>query len=264
MTHCDYLRLASWELTTYTTLAAILRSTYPGDWDPGAWMQYKGFRSPEGIFYGSGEQSGDRHHIFQASGQNAMSFFDTVWQNRTRLDQLYCTRIDLQQTIKMPAGLDLRAVYRANTNRAKTIIESDSKTVYIGRRESDSFTRLYQKLDRQYLRLEHEFKGKQARMIFDSAMADVTPQSVFQYSFIKRTQACKFGSVVTKHYDLRKDKIMSLSDDFRAEFERNLKRKMAWLTSVEVGLLRYLGDDDLRGPARRIIKNLNRAIELQD
>lgn len=247
MTKVDYLRLATWDFTTYTRLAAQIRAKFPGEWSGRHWLQYNGHQNPgHGIFYGSGDQGDRKHFVASASGTNAQIFFDFILaQSPITLAKLYCTRIDLQQTIAHP-DIVLRKVFKACPRKTKTWIESDTDTLYIGARGSEAFTRLYQKLEKKWLRLEHEFKGHRARSIFLQAVQSGTPAKVLQSHFITATRRCKMGTWVQLYFDMRLDIIeVAVKSEIPEELELELGRKKRYLNNTEMALGKYLDDDDL-------------------
>lgn len=258
MTTVDYLRIATWELNTYTSLAAKTRVFAPIGWKPMRWLQYKGYRSEEGLFYGSGDQLGARHHVFHCSGPLAHEYYNLV-MSMDAGGTIYCTRLDLQQTIPHPK-IDLRKVFKSNSRKAKTWIESDSQTIYIGARTSDRFTRLYQKLDQRFLRLEHELKGKLARSVFATCQQNTDDLAVLQNQFIVSTRKSKLGSIVTSAYNLEPDILVSRDAEIiSAESEREIERKITYLENTEIALEKYLNNHALRNRTIALIERLHLA-----
>lgn len=157
----DYLRLATWDLKTYTNMAVIINEHNVTK--PAHWLQYHGRRSDDGgIFHGQGMQGYRNHYITHASGEEsdkwARYFLDK------HLDA-YCTRLDIQITIKEPEGHDGRKLYELVHRKTKSIVQSPGvTTVYIGSRGSQLFIRVYEKVvDERYLRCEFELKQDYAR-----------------------------------------------------------------------------------------------------
>lgn len=262
MTTCDYLRLASWDFQTYTNIVSSLRSRFGASWKHKRWLQYKGFLSNEGVFYGAGDQGDFKHFVISVSGAFSQEVLKFILSLDHDLSDLYCTRIDLQQTIKHP-GTVLRKIYKYCPRKAKTIIESDSTTLYIGNRESDTFTRLYEKLDRKYLRLEHEFKGNRARSIFYTLVHSSSLESVLQDAFISATKKTKMGAWVTDHYDLHPGAITTIVTP-QEEIDLILQRKITYLLQTESCLEKYLADHDLRKYTVQMIDRLGSYIKTLD
>lgn len=161
----DYLRLATWDLKTYTSIAAIINEHHLTK--PAHWLQYHGRRSDDGgVFHGQGVQGNRQHYITHSSGEQS----DT-WA-RYFLDKnldAYCTRLDIQVTIDEPREHDGRELYEKVHRHTKSIVQSPGvTTVYIGARASQLFIRVYEKvLDQRYLRCEFELKQDYARNAWD-------------------------------------------------------------------------------------------------
>lgn len=258
MTTVDYLRIATWDLKTYTAIAAKCRLFCPGAWQPSSWLQYNGYGHSEGgIFYGSGDQQGERHHVFQSSGENSHGFFMMLMGLGLDPTKVYCTRIDLQQTITHPK-INLRRIFKANPRKAKTWIESDSMTIYIGARTSARFTRLYQKIAGRFLRLEHELKGKLSKSIFATCLTQSDHSAILQNQFIVSTKKTKLGKWVGDYFNLVPDVLVEKNEHYQEEKERELKRKLAYLDNTEIALEKYLNDHDLAERTRLLIQRLRR------
>jgi hypothetical protein len=183
--YIDYLRLAAWDDSEAMLLTAELRRSIP-KWRHGFWLQYHGWYGDQS-FYGIGEQNDKRHFVWRTSGSSSAVLFGMS----KMLVNVYCTRIDVQVTIKMPTEYDPFTTYKAHQGEGRlgvTIMQSPTgSTIYFGSRTSDKFARLYEKQyeDGKYLRLEFEFKGKLARAVH-AKMRDssVGPTACFQYYFM--------------------------------------------------------------------------------
>jgi len=258
VTTVDYLRIATWELKAYTHLSAKIRSNFHGKWEPRHWLQYAGYGNADAsIFMGSGEQQGERHYVFQCSGQKSQEFFGFIMGLGLSNTAIYCTRLDIQQTIPHPPVL-LRKVFKQNGRKAKTWIESDSQTIYIGSRTSDRFTRLYQKIDQHFLRLEHELKGKLARSVFATCQIQTAHASILHNQFIYSTNKCKFGAWVGKFFNLSPEILKQEDVSVDEELERRLKRQKTYLKNTEIALEKYMNNHDLGEQVRQMIDRLHR------
>ena len=128
--HLDYLRLATWNTAHYSFMASAIMNNYDFDYHPGKWLQYTGHRAPQ-FFMGTGEQQGRRHHVVSASGGLA----ERMRANLMGLDGFYCTRIDLQMTIKEPEWVDLAKLHKSLGKKKTTLISSEENdTLYFGSR----------------------------------------------------------------------------------------------------------------------------------
>jgi hypothetical protein len=166
----DYLRLATWDLQTYTNLATIINEHHVTK--PAHWLQYHGRRSDDGgVFHGQGIQGERRHYITHSSGEQSDKWAGYFLDKK--LDA-YCTRIDIQVTIKEPKNHNGRALYEEVHRHTKSIVQSPGvTTVYIGARASQLFIRVYEKvLDQRYLRCEFELKQDYARNAWDHLGAE--------------------------------------------------------------------------------------------
>jgi hypothetical protein len=220
-------------------------------------LQYAGQQSKnDGIFYGSGDQTDKKHYVFSCSGAASAVFFNFLMGLGLDWEKVYCTRIDLQQTIRHPKDLILRKVFKTNPRITKMWIESDTDTIYIGARTSDVYTRLYQKLAREFLRLEHEFKGSRARAIFFQCLTVSNHVSVIQQHFVSATKRCKFGSWVWSEFELDLNILELGLNEQKEELEDLLEKKRRYLNNTETAISRYLDDDDLSQYAREIVERL--------
>lgn len=258
MTTVDYLRIASWDFTTYTNLVSKIRAHYVSEWTPRRWLQYKGQESEgAGIFYGAGDQGDKKHFVISSSGHKSAGFFNYLMDLGLDWEKIYCTRIDLQQTIRHPKGVKLRKVYKACPRGRKTWIESDTETMYVGARTSDVFTRLYQKLERRFLRLEHEFKGNRARAIWMHCLTTTNHLAVLQSHFVSATTRCKMGKWIQMYFDMERDILEMTIGGQVEELQDVVDKRMTYIVNTEKALSKYINDDDLRGPVTAMIERLH-------
>lgn len=222
----DFVRLATWDISEHTFLLSDVLTEYPGEFEPGSWLQYRGWKK-DGYFLGTGEQKKKRHSVVNVSGYRA----DRNYKYLLTRDTYYATRIDVQITIQKPGSIDLSDIYdELKKQEIKTsLIQSEKNdTLYVGARTSDVFVRLYEKpLDIMYLRLEFEFKGKAARNIWRALRTGSTPDEVFQY-YLDR---CKLPFYVKSHYNRSQDGGTSFA--IKKEIEKTDSKKLAWLQSCD-------------------------------
>lgn len=234
----DFLRLATWDISEHTFLLADILSSKPGELVPGKWLQYHGWRR-DGFFIGTGEQKQKRHSIVNISGHLADSQFEQLLP----IDTYYATRIDIQITIPRPRGLYLSDVYQELTaDQLKTsLIQSElNDTLYLGARTSDVFVRLYEKpLDKIYLRLEFEFKGKVARAIWRALQHGSMVDQVFQH-YLEKSRLPEW---VKKHYFDAHDGETAFA--IKKEIEKSDEKKLAWLQSIDASVRQALYNDNI-------------------
>jgi hypothetical protein len=239
--YIDYLRLASWDDSQALLITGELRRSIP-KWRNGFWLQYKGWYG-DTSFYGVGEQNKQRHYVFRTAGNSSSVLFDLA----DKFDAVYCTRIDVQVTIKLPPQYNPFKIYldhKYNGRAGVTVLDGPTgSTIYFGSRTSDKFLRLYEKQyeDGKYLRLEFEFKGKLARAVYETMRATaVGPTAVFQ------NYLPKFGlaDYIMGWFDTGND-----AEPLRLEIEHNedFHKQMTWLSSlsntvVEMGNAHETGD----------------------
>ncbi len=259
MTTVDYLRIATWDFTTYTNLVAKIRSRYTVEcWKPRRWLQYKGQQSEDAaLFYGAGDQGDRKHFVISSSGHKSADFFNYLMSLGLDWEKVYCTRIDLQQTIRHPEGIQLRKVYKTCPRKTKTWMESDTDTLYIGARTSDVFTRLYQKLERRFLRLEHEFKGNRSRAIWLHCLTTSNHLAVLQQHYISATRKCKMGKWVQLYFDMERDIIEMTVGGQAEEVQDVVNKRLTYIANTETALAKYINDDDLRGSVTAMIERLH-------
>lgn len=229
----DYLRLATWDISEHTYLLSDILSQAPGEFEPGKWLQYHGWRK-DGVFLGTGEQRGKRHSVVNISGPCA----ERNYKNFLQFGTYYGTRIDIQVTIRKPDVVELAEIYaELKKQEIKTsLIQSEKNdTLYVGARTSPVFTRLYEKpLDDMYLRLEFEFKGKVARGIWLALRAENTVDEIFQH-YLKRS---KLPGWVTQFFFEAHDGATEFA--IRKEIAHDDAKKLTWLQSCDESIRQAL------------------------
>lgn len=233
--HLDYLRLASWDVLSYPLLMSDLMEAWPGDWEDGGWLQYKGWRKGE-FFIGHGEQNNKRHAICHVSGGQAQKMMSGFLSRRT----WYCTRIDVQVTIPKPT-VDLAKLHTHLGTKKTTLISSEENmTLYIGKRTSDVFTRLYEKpLDKMYLRLEFEIKGGLAKSVWEALCAGRQVDEIFEYYLDKSI----LPDYVKSHFQTAGANDTDLH--LVAETLHNAEKRLAWLQSLDNSVMMAITDHDI-------------------
>lgn len=259
--YLDYLRLASWDDSNALKLTAGLRRSIP-KWRDGFWLQYRGWYG-DNSFYGIGEQNRKRHYVWRSAGPSS----SVLYSLSDELSNIYATRLDVQVTIPMPEDYDAFAVYqdyKDTHSRGTTIIESDTgSTVYFGARTSERFARLYTKVyangvtevERAYLRLEFEFKGKTARAIFESMKIGKNgPTSVFQY-FLRNFNLLDY---VITWFDTGFD-----GEPERIVVERNEddSNKLEWLHSLSNAVIKMGNDHNMGDQTRDVLRQWLEALD---
>lgn len=219
---------------------------WPGKMKPGRWLQYKGWKT-ESLFVGAGEQDGKRHLIISCSGaaSNDLAIFVQEWKG------LYCTRIDVQRTIKKNRQSNLRRVRKATRTENTTLIQSkDNDTLYVGSRTSDCFTRLYEKpLDDMYLRLEFELKGKRARAAWLAMQHGKTASTIFVHYLNKS----KLPDTVKGWYSEPSDRD---EEDFEeAEVLHSARKKLRWLWSLDACMERAMANHEIGEEVKELVRS---------
>lgn len=242
----DFLRLATWDITEHTYVLSDILTSEPGEWEPGKWLQYHGWRK-DSKFIGTGEQNGKRHSIINVSGYKADTFSYPV----LNLDTYYATRIDIQITIPKPREIDLATIYSqwSNDKTKISLIQSEQNdTLYIGARTSDVFIRLYEKpLDSMHLRLEFEFKGRVARGIWTALQAKSTIDEVFQHYLNKS----HLPDLVKQHYFDAQDGDTQFA--IRNEVMKTDQAKLDWLRSIDATVRQAVYNDNIGLDVRELV-----------
>ena len=258
--YLDYIRLASWQDSEALLLTGDFRRSIP-KWRNGFWLQYKGWHG-DNSFYGIGEQNRRRHYVWRSSGSSSSVLYDLATRKGLNLDEIYCTRIDVQVTIKMPSQYNPFTIYESHKGGGRlgtTIIESPTgSTIYFGSRVSDKFARLYEKQydDGDYLRLEFEFKGKLARAVYETMRkTSAGPTAVFQ-NYIN-----KFGlaDYIVSWFDTGPD-----AEPLRLEIEHNedIHKKMTWLSSLSNTVVKMGNDHETGDFVRHLLNDWQDKIDI--
>lgn len=178
----DYLTLGTWSEPVANTLLQALERLSLEPLKDEKRMQYVGLRKG-GIFLGDAEQLGRKHWLCIASGMSAALLF-----NEASFLPAKCSRIDLQCTTPLPQGWNHRDAYesikRAKPALSVTIVESGDgfDTLYIGRRSSRRFIRLYIKPDaagKAWLRFEVEYKKELAQQVWETTRKAENPTQLW-------------------------------------------------------------------------------------
>ena len=242
----DYLRLATWDVNEHVFLLSDILSASPGEWEPGKWLQYHGWKR-DAVFIGTGEQRGKRHSIVNVSGPCAERNYHTF----LHFESYYATRIDLQITMPRPPGIDLAEVYKELKEQLikTSLIQSElNDTLYVGARTSPVFTRLYEKpLDDMYLRLEFEFKGRVARGIWLALQAENTVDEIYQH-YLKRS---KLPLYITKHFYSAEDGETEFI--IRKEIAHADAKKLAWLQSIDASVRQAMYNHNIGEEVRSLV-----------
>lgn len=244
----DYIRLASWAEGAYTEIISRIMRAWPDDWKKSRWLQYKGWRK-EGFFIGHGEQKKRSHTIINVSGSLSQQLLPTL----QTLEGWYCTRIDLQITVKHPmgSGQTLALVRDECDTSNTTLIESqENHTLYLGSRTSELFTRLYEKflLSNPYLRLEFELKGQRSRAAWQAIIADEPLDRIFTY-YLDRSRLPDYAKAWYQVNDA-----IATQESMRKEQLQSSKKKLEWLKSLDPAVTRYMNDHDISDEVKVLIR----------
>lgn len=247
MANVDYWRVCTFADSDYVLLAAWISRFGLGK--AARFLQYAGKQIRDTpMFLGKGEQvtkDGEilRHYLCQHSGSESHKTWPELLSRST--NSMYCTRLDLQRTIRDPLRAeDWRPLYDTLPGK-KSIVESDTRTIYIGVRTSDSFARLYQK-DGGFLRLEFETKGAWSRRFFQRGI-DIN--SVYSFLLTR----CALPEQIKALFSLRSD----TNDEYAKEvLEHGNERKLAWLQTIAPAILKMGADQDIGEKACAIVEIL--------
>ena len=244
--HLDYIRLATWNTAHYAYMAAQIMKEYDRDYQPGKWLQYSGHRAPK-FFMGTGEQNGRRHHVLSASG----SLSERMRKSLMKLDGFYCTRLDIQMTIKKPDWVDLGKLHISLGRKRTTLISSkENDTLYFGSRESDKFARLYEKpLTDMYLRMEFELKGKMAAGAWNAILSGESVGSIYKRLLMKSILPVKFQSLFDNAEDTATDKAL------RAEIEHDNAKALKWILSLDAAMRRHMNNHEIGDQVIEIVRS---------
>ena len=241
----DFLRLATWDTPEHNFMQSFLLQNIPGKWEQSKWLQYHGWKNGS-MFVGQGEQNGERHCIVNISGYTA----DEIYEKLIKCEVYYCTRLDVQITIRQPESVHLDEVYARVKNHTKaSLIQSDKNdTLYLGARESAIFTRLYEKiLDTKYLRLEFEIKGGRARAAWRAIRAGATSDNVFSH-YLK---SVKLPGDIKKLFEVAEDgeTDYAMTEEIRKDDLKTLK----WLQSIDGAFMKALGNHNIGEEVQHIL-----------
>lgn len=249
VTRIDYFRICSFSDGDYYQMGSFVRNR--GHCTPARFLQYEGFRlSDSSLFYGIGGQvSADdtgeikRHYLIQASGMESHDLFLAL----PRFGSAYATRIDLQNTLTWDAFDEALAdaIY-AKLSRGKSIIKSDTCTVYSGQRTSEVYWRLYQK-SAGFVRLEAEIKGNRAKALYQHLMAGNHPDGAFSGLL----EQSVWPSLVKDKYAIETGDTWKY---VRVEIDAIKARKLAWIKSIMPVVVQYANDHDIGEQVRAQIE----------
>jgi len=219
---------------------------WPDDWERGKWLQYAGWRK-ESFFIGMGEQQKKRHSIMHASGFLAHTMHPVFMD----YDKWYCTRIDIQRTVKKPEWVDLPKLYKHLGKNGTSLISSDENdTLYLGSRTSDKFTRLYEKLfEEMYLRLEFELKGKRALKAWQAIKNGEDVDRVYDYYLSELKLPIRYIKLFKNIEHKETDKAMT------EERLHSAEKKLAWIMSLDATMLKAIGDHDIGERTKTIVRS---------
>lgn len=247
-THIDYLRIASWKPNAFVNTMVVMMEDESVKWERGKWLQYIGWRA-ENVFIGRGEQHGKAHTLINISGYLAQNFY----QFCVGLTGWYCTRIDLQRTIKTPLADDekLAMVRDDCTTKKLTLIEGEENdTLYLGSRTSDLFTRLYEKiLEDTYLRLEFELKGYRSRAAWDALKTGETADKVYFY-YLERSA---LPEQIKDHYSREGDS--ATEQVMRLQLAHDEAKKLAWIMTLDASMMKNLASHGIGEQVKVIVRS---------
>lgn len=257
--HIDYLRLGTWEPSTYCAIAQKINEHYITK--PGHWLQYHGRRGQDGsAFHGTGEQRNRVHHVCHISGETAEE-----WAKHLKFavpgDSLYCTRIDVQTTIERPKDYDALALYELSKRKSRSIIKNpETSTVYLGARNSDLFMRMYEKiiLETMYLRLEFELKGAYSRNWWAHWRSEPELVDLLFTSCVNRIG---LPEPYRSWFNPEDDKTDVLNAD---KLAASLEQRLAYLQNTETAMIRYLYDHSTQDYVISFVERISRTISKLD
>jgi hypothetical protein len=223
-----------------------LMLAWPGEWEHGRWLQYRGWRKGQ-FFIGLGEQQKKRHGIMQASGSRA----HTMLPGFLECPEWYCTRIDVQITVPCPTWVSLGKLHKKlGRNGTSLITGPENDTLYLGARTSELFTRIYEKiLDEKYLRLEFELKGRRAISAWKAMLAGENCDRIYKFYLDK----CKLPRKYIELFDLCDDGVTNHAMTVQrvAEAEKTLK----WLESLDSAVLKAIGNHEIGDRVKVLVRS---------
>lgn len=236
MANVDYWRICSFSDQDYYLFSSWVSRFGAGK--AHRFLQYQGTqRLDTPLFIGKGEQVskyGDilRHYLCQHSGSDSHKTFSDALSRSTV--SIYCTRLDIQRTIRHEWTQEEWRNIADGLPGKKSLVQSETSTIYVGTRTSDNFARLYQKPG-GFVRLEFETKGLWSRRFFSKGI-DIN--SVYAFLLTR----CPLPEPVKALFSLRSDE----NDKYIKEsLERDKERKLAWLQSILPAIDRMANDDDI-------------------
>jgi hypothetical protein len=241
----DFLRLATWDTAELAFLTSHLLELMQGTFSHAKWLQYRGWKN-DVVFIGHGEQKNRLHGVVNMSGYSS----DDHYHALIEWDTFYCSRIDVQVTVRQPNEVILPEVYERIREFTKTsLIQSElNDTLYVGSRSSDIFTRLYEKvLDTKYLRLEFEIKGKRARSAWRALQAGSSPSEIFNYYASKSHLPVD----ILRLFELADDGITSHA--MREEIKADDEKTLAWLQSIDGAFMKALSNHNIGDQVQMIL-----------
>lgn len=241
----DYLRLASWGHEPYVQVLASIMSTWPGGWERAKWLQYAGWRKDQ-FFIGMGEQNRKRHAIMQASG----SFAEKIFRVLADFDGWYCTRIDIQRTVKRPDWVELSVLFKLLGKKGVSLISSEENdTLYLGARTSELFTRLYEKLfEEMYVRLEFELKGTRALMAHQALSDGEDCDRIYEY-YLDKCKLPKRYIDIFENCDHESTKLAMTKERTHSN-----QKKLKWLTSLDSSFRLAIADHEIGETVRDLVR----------
>lgn len=138
-------------------------------------LQYKG-QQYKGGFIGVSDQNKRTHYMARFSGEMADDVMGAIVESENCIGD--CTRVDLQITVPLPKDYNSLLLFNelkkgewSGRERSVTAIMSGDglDTVYVGKRTSDRYIRVYVKegaSGERYLRFEVEYKGDRAKNVY--------------------------------------------------------------------------------------------------
>jgi DNA relaxase NicK len=168
--------------------------------------------------------------------------------------KIYCTRLDLQVTIKEPGEHHGVALYNSVHRKVKSLVKSPGvTTVYVGARSSQLFIRVYEKvLDERFLRCEFELKQDYARNAWESlVMEKATREDLFN-SCLKKSS---LPTVYREWFKTNSDRTDALSSQ---QLEKDLQAQLMYLKNTEIALTKLLHQHSTQQAVYGLIGRLER------
>lgn len=194
--------------------------------------------------------------IISASGSLANDL--ARWMNNDR--GFYCTRLDVQRTIERPRQASLARIRNQTQTKNTTLIQSkDNDTLYVGSRESDFYTRLYEKiLDDAWLRLEFELKGARARAAWGGIQHGKTAGNIFAY-YLRKS---KLPDRVKAWYSEPGDNQSFEAD--RQIVEHGDRMKLKWLSSLDASVEKAMANHEIGEQVKELVRAWGKVADALD